>query len=223
MKRLGAALVVLATFTGVTIGLTAAATTATASPSCSIVLPTSVAITSEQTTITAHTASDCTAAGMSSAEWDVMPSNFGDYFIFQSGTISDHYTFYSSIDQVGVLQAKAGGASTDTGFNDIPQNQPYFSVKYGSWVYVQSSRSGRAVYINALVHQWSDFDLAGGVGRTVYLQRYLKGAWQNIAVRTTNSSGRFTIGFVQTTVFQYRLVTTETATEFGAHSASTFR
>ena len=32
--------------------------------------------------------------------------------------------------------------------------------------------------------------------RTVYVQRNLKGAWQNMLSRVTNSAGRFTVGFI---------------------------
>lgn len=60
-------------------------------------------------------------------------------------------------------------------------------------------------------------------GRQVYLQRYINGAWQNMVVRTTNSAGKITLGFIQTKVYQYRLVTKETSTAWSGTSASTFR
>jgi hypothetical protein len=41
--------------------------------------------------------------------------------------------------------------------------------------------------------------------------------------RTSNSAGHWTAGFIQTKVYQYRIVTPATAWAGGASSASTFR
>jgi hypothetical protein len=60
-------------------------------------------------------------------------------------------------------------------------------------------------------------------GRTVYLQRYLNGAWQNMIARSTGPGGKITFGLTQPKVYQYRVVTTETASARGAYSGSTFR
>jgi hypothetical protein len=92
-----------------------------------------------------------------------------------------------------------------------------------TWAYVASSRSGSAVYINGLVHQWTRYGMASPGGRQVYLQRYINGAWQNMLVRTTNSAGKITVGFIQTHVFQYRLIVTATSSASGGRSDSTFR
>jgi len=92
-----------------------------------------------------------------------------------------------------------------------------------TWAYVASSRSGSAVYVNALVKSDSMNGLVRSAGRSVYLQRYLNGAWQNMLIRTTNSTGQFTVGFMQPHVFQYRLIVTATSSASGGRSGSTFR
>jgi hypothetical protein len=61
------------------------------------------------------------------------------------------------------------------------------------------------------------------MGRVSYLQRYNAGAWQNVLSRTSNSTGRWTVGFIQAKVFQYRIVTPATPRARGAASVSTFR
>lgn len=161
---------------------------------------------------------------MSSASWNVSPSEWRDsFFFFFTGTLNDSYTFMSSLDSVGVLRAVPAGASSSGGYNDLTQNNPTYIVKYATWTYTASSRSRSAVYINGLVHQWTSYGMASPGGRQVYLQRYINGAWQNMVVRTTNSAGKITLGFIQTKVYQYRLVTKETSTAWSGTSASTFR
>jgi Domain of unknown function (DUF1906)/Fibronectin type III domain len=97
------------------------------------------------------------------------------------------------------------------------------TFKFATWAYVASSRSGGAVTINGLIHQWTTAGMTSPAGRVVFLQRYIHGAWQNMVGRTTNSVGRITIGFMQPTVCQYRLIAAETSTAWAGHSASTFR
>jgi hypothetical protein len=106
---------------------------------------------------------------------------------------------------------------------EIKWRLPLTDLKHATWAYVASSRSGRAVYINALVHEATSNGMVSPGGRTVYLQRYLNGTWQNMLARTTNSAGHITVGFIQTKVYQYRVLATETSSAWGAYSGSTFR
>jgi GH25 family lysozyme M1 (1,4-beta-N-acetylmuramidase) len=134
------------------------------------------------------------------------------------------YTFWQYTNQ-----AQLAGASIPVDmseFNGTP-GQLYamarMTLKYTSWAYVASSRSSSAVYVNALVSSDSPYGVVRSPGRSVYLQRYLNGAWQNLLMRTTNLTGVFTVGFIQPKVFQYRLVVTATSSAYGANSGSTFR
>lgn len=99
------------------------------------------------------------------------------------------------------------------------------TIKNTTWSYVASSRQGAAVYVNTLVKQYSgpDSGIVRGAGRVSYLQRYINGAWQNMLARTANSTGQWTVGFVQPKVYQYRIVTTESTTAWNGSSGSTFR
>jgi len=213
---IAAALTTLATFT-------ATAAPAVAAGSCSIILPAKVQIASQYTVITAHPGSDCAASHNTDASLNISPSRSGDFFSFGAGTLSSSYTFYSSWSTVGVLRAVATGATDSGGY--LSQNSPTYTVKYATWAYLASSRSGRAVYLNALIKNYSNSPsgMARGAGRAVSLQRYIHGAWQTILVRTTSSTGRLTVGLVQPRAYSYRLVVAETKTAWGAQSATTVR
>jgi hypothetical protein len=83
---------------------------------------------------------------------------------------------------------------------------------------------GPAVYLNVLLKQaiWTG-GLIRGAHRTVYLQRYVAGHWQNMLVRTTDSAGTVTVGFIQPHAFVYRMVAPRTATASAATSSPFIR
>jgi hypothetical protein len=92
--------------------------------------------------------------------------------------------------------------------------------KYSSSAYLAVSRSGPAVYVNALLHQDSATGTAAGPNRTVYLQRQLSGHWQNVLSRNTDAHGRFTVGYLSAPSFSYRLVAPATGNAWEATSAT---
>lgn len=100
---------------------------------------------------------------------------------------------------------------------------PAHCTKYPTYAYIASSRSGAAVYVHALVKQQTASGLARSASRLVYLQRYLNGAWQNMLSRTTSSTGQFTVGFIQTHAYEYRLYVVANTTAAAAYSAITIR
>lgn len=212
----------IVTAIGMFAALTLTATPAVAAGSCSIVVPRTVSIDRPYKLISATLGSDCVASGGTYASWVVRHSWYGpgNIFIFD-GTNSDGDGFYEW-EHTGTYYVEPS-SSWDANYNRLTQNTTAYVVKYATWTYVVSSRRGRAVYINGLVHQWTPSDLGSGSGRQVYLQRYIGGKWQNIAVRTANARGQFVLGFIQTKVYQYRLVTTETSSAWSGASVSTFR
>jgi hypothetical protein len=97
------------------------------------------------------------------------------------------------------------------------------AVKYQTFAYSASQRSGVAVYIHGLFHQSTAAGLSVASGRTVYLQRNLGGAWQGVLGRTIPANGRITVGFVQSRTYAYRWIVTESVASWGAASATTTR
>jgi hypothetical protein len=92
--------------------------------------------------------------------------------------------------------------------------------KYDSYAYLAVSRSGPAVYVNALIHQDSASGTAASPNRTVYLQRQLSGHWQNVLSRATDAAGRFTVGYLSAPSFSYRLVALPGGNAWGATSGT---
>ncbi|HJQ02102.1 MAG TPA: hypothetical protein VJ851_10910 [Jatrophihabitans sp.] len=92
--------------------------------------------------------------------------------------------------------------------------------RYSSYAYLAISRTGAAVYVNALLHQDSATGIAAGPDRTVYLQRLLTGHWQNVLARQTDARGRFTVGFPSAPSFSYRLVAAASNDAWGATSGT---
>jgi len=89
--------------------------------------------------------------------------------------------------------------------------------------YIASSRQGSAVYINGLVKQQVGSVITRSAGRTVYLQRFIGGHWANVLSRGTDSNGQMAVGFIQNTVYQYRLYVLASPTATAATSATTAR
>lgn len=222
--------VVRVLFIALALGMSTVASVVTATPaaaagSCSIRVPAKVAIANYNTRITAYLGADCAASGMSTAAWRPAPDYLDDFWQFSASTVSAYYTYYSGLaEPLGRVRATLDGAHDSTG-NSLPQNSPYFVVKYATWAYSASSRQGHVVYINGLVHQWAAMlpGMTSPGGRTVILQRYLDTGWQNMITRTTNSHGQVTVGYIQPGVFQYRWVVLEKSDAWGTHSGSTFR
>jgi hypothetical protein len=81
------------------------------------------------------------------------------------------------------------------------------------------------VHINGLIENYSNSDagMARGAGRSVSLQRYIGGVWHTMLVRTANSTGQFTVGFIQPTPYRYRIIAAETRTAWSASSYTTLR
>jgi hypothetical protein len=93
-----------------------------------------------------------------------------------------------------------------------------------SYITIASSRVRTAVYVNGLVQQRAPLaELVRGAGRTAFLQRHLAGGWQNVLSRVTDQQGRLAVGFIQSTVFQYRWVLVAAQNARAAISGSTFR
>lgn len=92
--------------------------------------------------------------------------------------------------------------------------------KYLSYAYLAVSRSGPAVFVNALVHQDSPTGVVGSPNRTVYLQRQLTGQWQNVLARQTDPRGVFAVGYLSAPSYSYRLVVVAGSSTWGTTSGT---
>ena len=120
------------------------------------------------------------------------------------------------------LRVDAIDSATNAAIDSVTINSA--TAPAASAAYIASTRQGSAVYINGLIKQqtatggWID-----SPGRTVYIQRFVRGAWQTILARTTNAAGHFTVGFIQPAVLSYRLYVSATPTATAAYSLATVR
>ena len=141
-----------------------------------------------------------------------------DSFSYQTGF--DHPGTYS------VAIVAQGSSAHDSSNNPVPiqWSADTTLIKFASQAYIASERHGSAVYINALIHEYSDYQrTVDGAGRAVYLQRHLSTGWQTMLMRTAGPDGKIVVGFIQSATYEYRVVTTEDGTHFAAYSASTIR
>ena len=99
------------------------------------------------------------------------------------------------------------------------------NYSFPTYTYVASSRARSAVYINGLVKSYSTQPASAvrAQGITIYLQRNLHGSWQTMLGRTSDGVGTMAVGFIQHSVYQYRLVALPTSTTQPGRSAPTVR
>ena len=143
-------------------------------------------------------------------------------------------------DGVRVASGLMGGSWTDTGLK-VGSTHRYFVVAFDTTghtsypsntmtvslglttAYIASSRQGVAVYINGLIKQQVGSTISRSAGRTIYLQRFINGSWQNVLSRTSDSTGQMAVGFVQTHSYSYRLYVAGSSYGTAAASATTTR
>jgi uncharacterized protein YkwD len=156
------------------------------------------------------------ATGMQTAMYNEAPPNDGHRLNILSGSV--HYV------GIDILIGPDGKQWLTADFADAGGSTCSDPVCATS-ASVASSRGGQAVYINGLLKLSGPTTglMVRPSGRAVYLQRYLNGGWQNMLLRTTDAYGRLAVGFIQTRVFQYRIVVPATSNASRAASASTFR
>ncbi len=148
-----------------------------------------------------------------------------DYLWWDATKSSNTVQFNTLVQAPGSYRTRLDSGYSDGFVNGVAWTPTSVTLKYASYDYVASTRVGKVVYINGLLRSYSNGfrPIVAGTGRVQYLQRYVRGGWQTVLARTANSAGRFAVGFIQPNVFQYRLVSLDTPTAWGAISASTVR
>jgi hypothetical protein len=194
-----------------------------ATPTCPArtTVPARITIDRPDVTFTAPITTTCTKYHVVSALQGA--GGVFDTLYWTAASTSDVGHFNPRVSPPGTYSTKlVNGVS---GVGGVAWTSATTTLKYSTQDYIASSRKGAAVYINGLFKNYSNSaaGLARGAGRTVYLQRYLNGAWQTMLSRTTLADGTMAVGFIQNTVYQYRLVTLESATIWSGNSTSTFR
>lgn len=148
--------------------------------------------------------------------------------IASGATATAHLTLSAKTTGSTQVLLIAGSNAADTGCvsdNDpcMPTLDTLTATPQATTAYIASSRVKSAVYINGLIKQNAPSGVVRSAGRSVYLQRYINGGWQNMLMRKSSTTGQLAVGFVQTRAFNYRLYVTASTTASVAASGKTVR
>jgi hypothetical protein len=141
------------------------------------------------------------ACGAVDASWDMVQGaqRVSGWFFWNGGTTTlssgqtDNAYYYPGIDPLGTYQASPSSAD-DTNYQPISQNAYQFYIKVDSRISVSGYRSGKVVYLRALVRRFSsnaNWGLGGWVnssGRIVVFYQNRIG-WRRVAARATGQNG----------------------------------
>lgn len=110
----------------------------------------------------------------------------------------------------------------DYDYCDYDVTPAYLTAKYAARSSISSARSGAYLTLRAVTQRYD-----GGsplwpshTGVSVAFQRYVNGAWQNVAWRTVPSNGVTSVRFRQPTVGSYRVFIRETGRVWSGASAT---
>ena len=132
--------------------ITASPANAYAGGSCSISVPSRVAVKAPFQRIPGKLASNCAASGADYAAWDIYHPRYGLSSLFiMDGTSSDNWDFYD-FEHLGVYSVEPD-AAWDADFNDLSQNFAKIDVRLNSKYTFSTSRSGNYVTLKSTVYR----------------------------------------------------------------------
>ena len=209
-----------AVFATVALVVPSGATASAATPECSIVAPTKIAIDREYREVPLQLTSSCAASGTVYAAWDVMHSTKGwqNVAIFENATTAplDVYDF----DPTGSYTLRPAVAFR-ANYSSVTQNTATTRVKLGSRLPTTITRPSGRLTFTATARTWSPRVSAWSsrANATVSLRYQAPGTttWTWVKDGTTSSTGQVTLS-VTPKSGKYRLVIGETATAWGATS-----
>ena len=230
MKRLLSLLASAAVAAG---ALTATAAPATAAAgSCSIAMPSTLAITNPYTRFSIPLAADCRASGTVYASWDMVNARTGDFagiLIYDAETGSmgpELLEWYDDYDGFGAFYldpSLAWDANDDT----VQQNNPVVTVKAASKASQSTSRRGNTVTVTVGASYYSarsDRQIPWpGAGVQIQTSNALNGRWTTVATVTTGADGLASKAIHAPSARYWRVLTPTTKSVFGRYSTPVYR
>lgn len=193
--------------------------------SCSVSVPSEVAITSPYREITAKFSSGCLNYA-ETASWDVVhPTQGLEDFIWFEGESTYAMDWYDW-SPLGRYTVRADGAY-DYEWDEMTQNSTTMTVKLGSRTSVSSSRSGSTVTLKSTATRYSPNHerYRAWSGATASLQKKTCSScsWSTVKSARTNSSGAVTLKSSAPGARYWRVVTSDSSTTWGRASSTTRR
>jgi hypothetical protein len=195
--------------------------------SCSVVLPSRLAVAAPYMRFTATLGSDCDATGKDWTAWDVDHSYYGpsDVLMFDTGVSSSVWDFYDW-DHLGGYVLRPSGAY-DAGSNALTQNTVNTSVRLWSRLYLTSERSGSTVTLRTAASRYTPsadgFRAWASTQVPVFSRTCSTCAWSYFRMLRTNINGRAWTSFTQSGTREYQARTGDINTTWGRSSAPTSR
>ncbi len=187
--------------------------------SCSVVLPSRLAVDAPYERFTARLAGDCAASGSEYASWDVEHPYYGwsSIFIFDPGASSDDWEFYDW-EHLGSYVLRPSMAH-DADYNDLSQNTVTTSVRLWSRLYLTSARAGTKVTLRSAATRYtpSAEGFRAWAGAPVHLYSRTCGSckWKYFRMLRTNSLGQASTVVSQRSARYYQARTADVGTTWG--------
>ena len=205
--------------------LVPAAAPASAAGSCSVTVPSKIALSSPFKEVKVQFSAGC-QTNRAWAWWDVVhptkgPVNYLDYD-YETATSRTGSMDVYDWDPLGTWNVRPQGAY-DGNFEPMVQNTTKTVVKLHSRVGLSSSRSGKYVTLTAKPTAYSPkyetYRPWSSATVKFYYRTSATGSWKLGATRTSNSSGVASARLYASTVREFRVVTTETSGRWGRTSS----
>lgn len=180
-----------------------------AQPRCSVVTQSSLRVNTAEEVVWGRLSSNCAAAHVAYASWDVKNLSRGTYVnsLAYNGTTKDFWTYFDGqplgayvVKPVSVFNAAA---------DDIAQNSPRTEVRLDSRFSFSATRSGQYVTLTTSLRKYSrSANTFGPWGKKAIALSYRNCstcAWTHFQTRTTTTSGKASYRFKATSVREYRV------------------
>jgi hypothetical protein len=224
MKRVIAALLAFAV-AGAS-ALFAGVTGASASPApCTVQahFAARIAIVADSVKVPA-TLSGCTDGSLIEASADFYSTSDGvidDLYYYR--TRSAYLTLYAWELHPGAHRT-IDGDGVRSNFGAVRWAYTTTAIKFGQRASLGASRTGNVVTAQGTISQFVNFDGFRGVGgHTAYLQQDTSHGWVTVGSARTNGAGKYVIHRTNPTAAAYRVITPDTAADFGTTSATVRR
>jgi len=187
-----------------------------AQPRCSVVVPSTLRVNTAEEVVYGRLSSNCTAAHIDHASWDVKNLARGTYVnsLQYDGNVKDFWKFFDA-QPLGVYVAKpveAANAAAD----DIVQNAPRTEVRLDSRFSFSASRVGSYVTLRVSVRKYSrSANTFGPWGKHAVALSYRTCntcAWTHFHTVTTSVSGSASYRFKAPLARTYRVTSGGTST-----------